>query len=580
MIATVKAYLNTGLSVNNCLDDISKLDSLGFATKTFSNIAIKQDRGHISIRINTTYDNVKDADYVKINDIGYWVTGIRMLNDNVADIGLQQDYVTTMGIANLEVVSGWCTRRSVVDDTIYSNVIDEEFVPTSELIVEGGTEISNGGSDTGHINIVLSNVDLLNLQKVAEDYTDASMDKVLVPQLPTIEEDQSTMYTLHPYGVSTFTNTISMTAAYNPNNANVLEGIKQLRSLGIESAIGASYQLPNYWVSATGSDKYSLLVDNWANPVSGLPAIQGTYKNNKVFSGQFQKIVIYSLCSGDHAEFKPEDIIGTGGTINWHLYADLRYNGYPVCKPTNYKGQLNLSNFGIIKGAGWQQTPFMYTVGQSGYAVDIADAIRRYQQGRIESATGALALGGSLVTTGVTMGAGFNSDMAAADANYSLAQADAVDQRYALMSMNNGAGLGYRATGIVNNGFVNKRTFIQSVRQAMRPSDQLQFPQVPQLQDYIGNKFYELRYRLSDNDMVRFDNFLTQYGYAVDEVLTPSCFLGRTHFNYVKGEDVVLKKSGVPQYLLQGAAQVIENGVRIWHDAPAASSLLDNPITT
>ena len=571
MIATVKAYLNTGLSVNNCLDDISKLDSLGFTSKTFSNIAIKQDRGRISVRINTTYDNVKDADYVKINDIGYWVTGIRMLNDNVAEVGLQQDYVTTMGISSLEVVSGWCTRRCVTDDTIYKNVIDEEFVPTSELIIEGGTEISNGGSSTGHINVVLSNVDLLNLQKVAESYLDADMDKVLVPQLPTIEEDQSTQYTLHPYGLSTFTNTISMTAAYNPNDSAVLDGIKQLRSLGIESAIGASYQLPTYWATPTGSDKYSVLTDNWANPASGLPAISGSYKNNKVFSGQFQKIVIYSLCSGDHAEFRPEDIIGSGNTINWHVYADLRYNGYPVCKPLNYKGQSNLSNFGIIKGAGWQQTPFMYTVGQSGYAVDIVDASRRYTQGLIESATGALVLGGNIasIAGGTMAGASVMGLEGAEAAEFGM-------QRGA----NAAGGIGASGVHAINSAFANKRTFLQSMRQALRPSDQLQFPQVPQLQDYIGNKFYELRYRLSDNDMVRFDNFLTQYGYAVDEVLTPSCFLGRTHFNYVKGEDVVLKKSGVPQYLLQGAAQVIENGVRIWHDAPAASSLLDNPITT
>ena len=62
MIATVRCYYNTGLSVSNCLDSYLSLDSIGFTYRDFPNIAIKQDRGLIKIRIDTTYDNVKDAD--------------------------------------------------------------------------------------------------------------------------------------------------------------------------------------------------------------------------------------------------------------------------------------------------------------------------------------------------------------------------------------------------------------------------------------------------------------------------------------------------------------------------------------
>ena len=117
MIATVRCYYNTGLSVSNCLDSYLSLDTLGFDYKDFSNVAIKQDRGLINIKLSTNYENIKDADYCRINDICYWVTSIHMLNDNVADVQLQQDYLTTLGITGLDVISGWCTRRHVVDDT-------------------------------------------------------------------------------------------------------------------------------------------------------------------------------------------------------------------------------------------------------------------------------------------------------------------------------------------------------------------------------------------------------------------------------------------------------------------------------
>ena len=76
MVATVKLYYNTGLNPGNCLDSLSKLDTLGFTSRECPQVAILQDRGRVDIRINISYDNVKDADYCKINNVGYWVIGI------------------------------------------------------------------------------------------------------------------------------------------------------------------------------------------------------------------------------------------------------------------------------------------------------------------------------------------------------------------------------------------------------------------------------------------------------------------------------------------------------------------------
>ena len=562
MVASVTLYYETGLSPGNCLDSISKLSSLAFTAKTFPNVAIKQDRGRVDIKINATYADVKNADYCKINSSGYWVTGINMLNDHCAMILLQQDYLTTIGVSNLSIVSGWCTRRSVSDDTLFKNTLPENFTPSQELVVSGCTEISNGSSETGHINVLLCNLDILNLTDLAKAYTATLAGKdvnVVVPKLPSIS-DGGTKYYFHPQGASnTYSTNIAMTKAFNPNNTKVKEGVSEVRALGIESCIGASYNLPLQWVDATedGNGVYTMFVDKWKNTKSSLSTHWGSYKNNKVYSGQFQSIVCYSICSGEQNTFKVEDIVNSDGNITWTLFADLRYNGYPACKPSTYRNKNNSSMFGVVKGANWQQTPFMYTYGSSGYAVGLQSAAQNYVANQLGVAGGIVGSGANIV-----------SGMIGSDLSGGEAQAN----NFALGTkiVSNGVSAGARLA-------MNRVNFNDNVRSLLKATPEIQFPVIPQLQDFVGNKFYELHYRLSNTDMTRFDNYLTQFGYAVSEKLTTACFTGRTHFNYVQGEDVTLNATA-PLYLRNGAAEQIMNGVRIWHTKPSSSALVDNPI--
>ena len=562
MVASVTLYYETGLSPGNCLDSISKLSSLAFTAKTFPNVAIKQDRGRVDIKINATYADVKNADYCKINSSGYWVTGINMLNDHCAMVLLQQDYLTTIGVSNLSIVSGWCTRRSVSDDTLFKNTLPENFTPSQELVVSGCTEISNGSSETGHINVLLCNLDILNLTDLAKAYTATLAGKdvnVVVPKLPSIS-DGGTKYYFHPQGASnTYSTNIAMTKAFNPNNTKVKEGVSEVRALGIESCIGASYNLPLQWVDATedGNGVYTMFVDKWKNTKSSLSTHWGSYKNNKVYSGQFQSIVCYSICSGEQNTFKVEDVVNSDGEILWTLFADLRYNGYPACKPSTYRNKHNSSMFGVVKGANWQQTPFMYTYGSSGYAVGLQSAAQNYVANQLGVAGGIVGSGANIV-----------SGMIGSDLSGGEAQANNLALGTKIVS--NGISAGARLA-------MNRVNFNDNVRSLLKATPEIQFPVVPQLQDFIGNKFYEMHYRLSNTDMTRFDNYLTQFGYAVSEKLTTACFTGRTHFNYVQGEDVTLNATA-PLYLRNGAAEQIMNGVRIWHTKPSSSALVDNPI--
>lgn len=611
MIATVKLYYNTGLTPSNCLDSITKLDSLGFESRSCPSVAILQDRGRVNIKINMQWDNVKDADYCVINNNGYWITGIGMLNENAAQLELQQDYLTTIGIDNINIVAGWCTRRHVTNDTLWSNTIDEPFTPSSILKVDGMNEINNGGG-SGHINILLCNIELDSLEDVAKAYThvvtdatgSTSEDSVLVPQLPSSSGDYTKYYS-HPFGVSNIlSTTIPVTTAYNPNSEETREQLSQVRSLGIESAVGASYQLPNYWVNDVSEDstnKYATLTDNWGIITSKISPTWGSYKNKKVYSGQFQKYIAYSICSGDKAEFDVEDIINSNGGISWLMFADLRYSGYPSCRPSSFKGNTNNSMIGLIRGANWQQTPFMYTqasgtaLAAAGVAQNSVETLRGTVQ-QVPAQLGNMAMtiapaamtlnGMNAATTaeaashlGIAGSGGLSAVQYTNLRNAGLAyNSQIVAGMYGAGLMNMGSGLNSTAAGWVNTAFnIGHNTLVGMQNAVTNLIPQIQFPIIPQLQDYVGNKFYEMRYRLSDADMTRFDNFLTQFGYAVSEKLTSDCFKGRTHFNYIKATDVDIK-ANAPTYLRMGAITQIEAGVRVWHTIPTTDALTNNPI--
>lgn len=570
MIATVRCYYNTGLTPTNCLDSSSLLDSLGFSYKDFPDIAIKQDRGIINIKINTNYNDIKNADYCKINDNCYWITNIVMLNDNVAEVKLKQDCLTTVGIYPLfkiGIISGWCTRRHVLNDGLYENILDEPFVPTNELEIDKGTVII-GSDDTGFYNVALSSVDLLNITETASKYLDDEGDKVLVPELPSVI-GQNTTYTSNLVSPAK-TAYIALSNAYNLENSNVQVGVKNVRQLGVESCIGACYMLPKAWASITESNGLiTSIIDKSRDVTSVLSKTWGTYKNNKVYSGQFQKILVFSLASGDSCETRVEDIINPDtNQIIWTTYADTRYSGKPGCKPKYFKGDRNTALIQAIHGSNWQQTPFAYNMS-SGLIHSTVAANTMYTKNAMDLANSYKNALLSALTEGA--GSGINA-------------ASAMQEGPEVF----GALAGISAIGSIAKPAMN---FVQSIGDYLIRSKSifsdynssalsydLKFPQEPNMADYVGNAFYDLRYRLSDNDMTRFDNFLTAYGYAVDEPLKAECFAGRQNFNYVQARDVSMTISNTPQYLISGIINQIEAGVRIWHTAPSSSALIDNPI--
>ena len=144
-----------------------------------------------------------------------------------------------------------------------------------------------------------------------------------------------------------------------------------------------------------------------------------------------------------------------------------------------------------------------------------------------------------------------------------------------------------KASGVVLGGAAGLGQVVQMQRDVERKkfdflssanvvAPNISFGRFAQMQDYIGNGFFIDRIRLSENDMERFDNFLTMYGYADDRKLENTDFTSHTPFNYVQADNVAVE--GPSMYMCNLISEYFSGGVRLWHELPNRAAMTDNPI--
>ena len=135
MEITTRIYKGTGFNNTNIPDNHSLLNSCSHIDLEYS--VVKQDKFIKTLKIATTYDNLENADYCQIGYIYYFINDINQINPKVCELTLTEDYITTLGgPSTLSYSDGWLERRHVNDDTIFSNVIDEPFIPSNILEIK------------------------------------------------------------------------------------------------------------------------------------------------------------------------------------------------------------------------------------------------------------------------------------------------------------------------------------------------------------------------------------------------------------------------------------------------------------
>lgn len=585
-------YFNTGFNRENIPDRKELLEQAAHTTVDSVWLYQNQDLGSIRVKIN--FDDAYPVDYVSVGSSYYFVTNITMLNPNTAKIDLQLDAITTIGLSNLinGIMSGWCVRRSVSDDSMFANTIDEDFIPTMPL----EHDIQTLSIPSNGVIAVVSTIDLNEVTKKLSDGYKNSIDSteidVSVPTVP-VNSFEWTKITMDYDGLKVSRDLVGkrmyiVSQSYNPELLQ--KAVTTVWSLGLADAITGIYYLP---IGNEGETPFTYQVGyhSISDPIwwiSELTIFGGHFnldkipfkwatnvKNNKVFATRYNKYKLLSMVSGNAGEYYAGDIYDkveapTSPTIA--INVDGSDNGTTYARPEYIRG-INLSQSSqpyeifrdAITGGEWVSANMVMNVPKG-----ITKTLTGISQDETRNVFNGLF--GGLGSLGVQN----------KQTPYQYAVSDSLDDAFRMetgYTQNPGvSGWG----GLVKNtanAALNKRDINIRRANAIIQTPETWFPINNTLSLFFGNSYFIIRERLSDADTDKFDKYLTAYGYAVNEPLKRECFYGRVNFNYLQCENIVLGKMGnIPMRLKDLAIAQLENGVRIWHTNVVDLAFSNNPI--
>lgn len=578
-----RLFYNTGFDGINIPDSPKLLEQYDY--KDFPTLDILQDRELNSIRIDATYELIKGADYVQIGSTYYIINGYTMLNKNTVQLSLIVDYITSNGgIEAMEVESGWVTRSHIAkeDDLLFNYVLDEPFSPNDPLELSEIIPVKDV-KNSSEWTILQSTIQLEDLGrnydkteglealwfKANRETTDIDSNTVIIPKLPYAGDDYTeTGITAYNNDIGEILKTFTPGTLYfvskgaDRETSDLNNGMTIARSAGVESAILNQYIIPEAYIDKENcvflgdEDKlYSRLITFVSkNDKISIGALPFEYnlnvKNKKVFSGKYNQYVLCSNVSGNKITVYPEDIRG-GSVPEVRTCADLRANGKPWAYFNYYKGNYNNLMSLSCEGLEWQNAPLVY-YSKAGSTLDSYNFNSRFQQNAINFTNKQMTDAYSRIS-----GVDFENLNYSNIANGARLASDAAVN---IMNLQTNA-----ANYTINK---NRDIFNFTASQNLIIPD-ISFPRSEDLRDYLGNNFYIYRYKLSQNDLQRYDKFLTMFGYSVSLPFTKDLLTNRPYFNYISvGSAQITYNNDVSMSYRLGAENQLSSGVRIWHVKP------------
>lgn len=574
---SVDLYFETGFNTFNIPFSSTILENA--VTSSYSAIPLLYNRGLAFIRIESDYNTVKNADYAKIGDVFYFVSSVTMENENTATLILIEDFVTTVGLSNIEFIGGWTERRhyTAEEDTIGKNLLSEPFLPQGSPNVVSFENIF--GLSTTNKKIVLSSVMLGNSSGFSDALTfTENTNTVTIPKLPWVGGGtlDSTIFRMNPPN-TVYRSTLPNTRAYDLDDPAIETGVATVRSLGIESALRGSYLIPENAVTFTplgeGEDAPMIF---YVDGLTGTYTNQYSFPNveNKKAAYLYGTAILQNVAGAATAEYKISEIL-TNGNLSFLWWCDPMPTGTIYARPTTYKGNTTNLFYGAVKGAKWQNSEILFT-SPSGWSLTQAEnslsnriaslnfgrdteiMAKNFETGAFQKALGTTGegIGGAISAYGSLTGV----------ADYGLKSAQSVlsNQQF------------------VDNYVYNTRRmqdeFLQNVLLNARKANEEWFnaeivsPYGAGIQSYVSNSFDLIIQNLNSDDLLKFDTFLHRFGYSVNEPFNISFLQNKQKFNYIKVNDLICKGS-FPQSDLQKVSTILSQGVRIWHVLPNNTAL-------
>lgn len=542
-VYSIKGYFNTGFNSVNIPDSPSVLATA--SQKTFPSNWLLQNKDLTTVRLNATWEEVQNIDYVSIGDAYYYVKNITMLTEVCSELSLVLDGLTTAGGVNrVGITGGWCKRSHTGSDTLFENNIPEPWQPSEPLEIVGiKKHVESSGSG---YTLVCSTVALTSLTNLAQEYLDSNSSVVCyVPKVPPATTESECYMPLPVYGKKV--QTLPTTSLFWVDS--VREAISQVRELGIESCLTGAYVLPKEWGSIGFGELNVVNVQGSMYTQSCGGAISyGSVNNKKCFS-QFNEFSIISMVTGDKITSEAHDIYDGGASPTITMFADpAPENGKPYAQFKYFLGSQQLPFQNCVQGGNWLTQPLAFS-GTSGSLIAQTQFTNRQDLAETQNNVnyGMSTLGNIL---GVLTGGGI------------LGSAKA------------------QAESAINYEFANQQRQLEQqefeTSQTINAPD-VKFPRSGSIQAYVGNGFVTYQTRLSAKDLARFDKFLTMFGYAQSKALEASDFTNRKYFNYVQADGVNVS-GNVGLRVRENIIAQLSGGVRIWHTLPNASYYNSNPI--
>ena len=544
-----------------------------------------------SLTVYANWETICDIDYLTISDACYIVTGITMTSPDVCVLSLQYDALTSLGGAEivgtsaLPILDGYTSRVCVSDDTYGAHTGEEPFTPSQPLkLVEGALMGDSGGAVSTY---VLSTVDLTDAGTTATTYTsDASEGAtVTIPSLKNAGGSQA--YYMQTPNDTDGNKTVAYspgTRLYDSTNATVKQQIQRARECGLDAGILGQYCIPDVYHSHQDLDGLiTNIKGTMSTASSGLAYKYATVQNQKALTGTLNRYYLVSMGTGNSAEYKPEDIQDGGDAPSFVIYVDPRYQQKPYCRPKSYLGNTDQPYLQALPGQAWADAPLRYE-SKSGSLLDTMkyEAEQTTQQNanwwtNAEAVNG--KAGGGIVS-GITSGLKDLSRFAQYKAMNFLGVGQSNYTDYTAQDVNDMATYysagDWAKTKQEQRNAANMAALTYGSGQTVAPS--ISFPRSDTMRDYFGNGFKIYRYRLTDTDLKRYDQYLTMYGYAEVKPLEAQDFTCRTYFNYVLCSTVSLGGSA-PRWKREAAADQLRAGVRVWHKLPDTTTYVSgNPI--
>lgn len=616
----VRLYINSGFNSVNIPDNPTLLDG----QNNFIDVPaldILQDRNLSVIRVKVLWDNVKDADYLRLTKTGtqeswyYSVDDIIMENTDTASLSVTPDYINSIGgVANIDIIDGVTERVHVSDDTFGLYNEDDELLTPEEPLKMASEWIKfdpgNGSSSgiTQDFVCIESTINPECTANIKEAVAYKSIDpltseifRVTVPK--PISNTHNTEYGIDDANARSQPE--RGTCLYRVFGNNFIESLGVLRGLGLEQSILAQVIYPlGYVIPVESSDtmdgvQYHYIASMTGKKVSLTPQdirfkleLYPSVKNNRI---NYSKYLNYGLitCNGETLEALPSELalITTQGiafdTPSVLSISDPSPDGKPYFR-FKYMVDGNADVFpeifwrNCISGLQWKQLPLIFQ-GASG---SILNTRRANANMAIEN----ISYQGQQL---------LNQDAAIRDIS---------DLMFGIANTAVGAGVamttkGFTGAASIVGGYHNA---INSIIDLARLEDEhsinrylmktkrkselldlainntivvptISFPFNSEvLRDFYGNNVLMYRRYYTGDDVTRIDKLLTMFGYKHVKFLENSDFTNRQYFNFVKCNNVSV--TGNARYINEGIAEQLSGGVRIWHVKPNKTYYNNNPI--